>query len=89
MRPHTGHNEDQRFGDRYGMIREPFVIAANEGDVDRRFHAVTPVVYECPEQRAKQSIHGVIVDLNADDGPRESMLTIAVEQHPGRRLWSA
>jgi hypothetical protein len=32
----TGHDEDHRLGDRYGVISEPFVVAAEQGNVDRR-----------------------------------------------------
>ena len=65
MRSHSGLNEDHGLGDRDSMISEPFVVAADEGDVDRGFHAVRPVVYQCPEQRAKQAVHCVIVDLKS------------------------
>jgi hypothetical protein len=40
----TGHHEDHGLGDRHGVISESFVIAAEQGDVDRCFHAVRPVV---------------------------------------------
>jgi hypothetical protein len=36
----TGHHEDHGLGDRHGVISESFVIAAEQGDVDRCFHAV-------------------------------------------------
>ena len=61
----TGHDEDHGLGDRYGVISEPFVVAAEQRDIDRSFHAVRPVVYQCPEQRAAQAVHGIVVDLEA------------------------
>jgi hypothetical protein len=51
VRLRAGHDEDHGLGDCYCVISEPFVVAAEQGDVDRRFHAVRPVVYQCPEQR--------------------------------------
>ena len=58
----TGHDEDHGLGDRYGVISEPLVVAAQQGDVDRIFNAVRPVVYQC-QQRAAQAVHGVVVDF--------------------------
>ena len=38
------HDEDHGLGDRYGVVREPFVVAAEQRDVDRLLDAVRPVV---------------------------------------------
>ena len=37
------HDEDHGLGDRYGVISEPFVVAAEQRDVDRLLDAVRPV----------------------------------------------
>ena len=63
------HHEHDPVADRDGVVGDPLVVAAQQGDVDRGLDAVRPVVGEqLGEAGAAQHVHLVVVAAQHDRG---------------------
>ena len=75
----AGGEEDHALRHLHRVVREPLVVATEEGDVDRRRHSPLPLAHgEQGEQVAAEVVDGVVL-LGQGGG----LLGVPVEQHLG------
>jgi hypothetical protein len=73
-------------GESHGVISESFVMAPQQGDVDRGLHAVRPVVQQYPEKRTLQTVPGVVVDRRRVPGIAGQQRDAGIISDPARDI---